>query len=106
MQYKDNKYCKQYRPVPRERFTRGAINFFVSGSLEFWLNNFCKNLWAAKHASKFLHYYLMFSGAQNTLTNFCRNYLAKIGTEVVKLVKISPNWNQFSENTKFDAKYQ
>ncbi len=49
---------------------RGAINFFVSGSLEFWLNNFCKKLlphealgnifallinilWRAKRAGKF-----------------------------------------------------
>ena len=31
---------------------------------------------------------------------------AKIGTELVKLVKISTNWDEFSENTKFGTKYR
>ena len=33
-----------------------------------------------------------------------RKECAKIGTELVKLVKISTSWNEFSENTEFHTK--
>ena len=36
----------------------------------------------------------------------CGKELVKIGTELVKLIKISTNWDEFSENTEFGTKYR
>ena len=87
-------------PSNPTQLIRGAINFFVSGSLEFWLNNFCKHLLALEaHGQIFALLINILWRAKRVSKCLQKLFLNKIGQNSI-------NWNEFAENTELGTNYQ